>query len=186
MRRGTGGVVGGFTLIELLCVVAIIGVLASLLMPTFSKMTERANNLKCQSNLRQIGVAAHLAANDHNNTFPPVEFDVSNPAYTAEEAAKPLSEVFKAYGITAEILKCAEDVRGANWFRSTGASYLWKPQSADEETASITVYRRSASYELPPSRVQLATDYEAVHLPEQTGARKRMNVVYADGHVVSR
>lgn len=176
----------GFTLIELLCVIAIIAVLASMLMPTFGKMTERAQNLKCQNNLRQIGAAANLAANDHNNTFPPVEFDPEDPAYTPEEAAKPLSEAFKPYGITAEILKCAADVKGPDWFGKLGFSYMWKPQSADEETNSITIYRRGRAFEAPPSRVQLATDYEAVHLPDQAGARKRMNVVYADGHVVSR
>lgn len=176
----------GFTLIELLCVIAIIAVLASMLMPTFGKMTERANNLKCQNNLRQIGAAANLAANDHNNTFPPVEFDPQDPVYTPEEGAKPLSEAFKPYGISSEHLKCAADVRGPDWFAKLGCSYMWKPQSADEETNSVTVYRRGRIYEVPPSRVQLATDYEAVHFPDQEGARKRMNVVYADGHVVAR
>lgn len=176
----------GFTIVELLCVIAIIAVLASMLMPTFGKMTERANNLKCQNNLRQIGAAANLAANDHNNTFPPVEFDPQDPAYSPEEGAKPLTEAFKPYGITAETLKCAADMRGPNWFAKLGYSYLWKPQSADEETNSITVYRRGRTFEVPPSRVQLATDYEAVHYPDQEGTRKRMNVVYADGHVVAR
>ncbi len=43
---------GAFTLIELICVIVVIAVLASMLLPAIGKMTERATNIKCQNNLR--------------------------------------------------------------------------------------------------------------------------------------
>jgi prepilin-type N-terminal cleavage/methylation domain-containing protein/prepilin-type processing-associated H-X9-DG protein len=61
----------GFTLIELLTVIAIIGILAGILIPVVGRVRESARNSACLSNLRQIGTAFHLHANDRDGTFPP-------------------------------------------------------------------------------------------------------------------
>ena len=59
-----------FTLIELLVVITIIAILASIALPVFNGVTERANQTKDLSNAKQIGLAAKLFATDNNGNFP--------------------------------------------------------------------------------------------------------------------
>lgn len=76
----------GFTLVELLVVIAIISILAALLMPTLGKAREQTRSRACMSNLRQIGIAFHLYANDNNGVFPPV---VQNYSGSSKVAGNP-------------------------------------------------------------------------------------------------
>ena len=60
----------GFTLLELLTAVAIIAILAALLLPALQNGYGKAKRVACGSNLKQIGVAFHAWAHDHNDLFP--------------------------------------------------------------------------------------------------------------------
>jgi len=59
-----------FTLIELLVVIAIIAVLMGILMPVLGSARKQAWQIVCRNNLRQIGAAAAMYAEDNNRTIP--------------------------------------------------------------------------------------------------------------------
>jgi prepilin-type N-terminal cleavage/methylation domain-containing protein/prepilin-type processing-associated H-X9-DG protein len=59
----------GFTLIELLVVIAIIAILAAILFPVFARARENARKANCQSNLKQLALAAMQYAQDYDETM---------------------------------------------------------------------------------------------------------------------
>lgn len=65
----------GFTLIELLIVIAIIAILAAMLLPVLHRAEEKAQNMMCMNNLRQLMVAWKMYADDNQAAFAP------NPDY---------------------------------------------------------------------------------------------------------
>jgi prepilin-type N-terminal cleavage/methylation domain-containing protein/prepilin-type processing-associated H-X9-DG protein len=68
MRRN-GRQQSGFTLIELLVVIAIIAILAAILFPVFAQAREKARQISCLSNARQLGTAATMYLQDYDEQF---------------------------------------------------------------------------------------------------------------------
>ncbi|MCS1408434.1 MAG: Type II secretion system protein G [Verrucomicrobia subdivision 3 bacterium] len=109
----------GFTLMELLVVVGIIGILASLLLPALARAKGKANEIKCVSNLRQLGLALQMYADDFNDECPPIS---RSPESNWIVKLKP-------YYVNRKVLKCPSDrftewrsylINGWNdYFRST-------------------------------------------------------------------
>ncbi len=61
---------GAFTLVELLLVIAIIGILASLLLPALNQSEARVKRIECESHLHQLGIAFQIFSHDHSDQFP--------------------------------------------------------------------------------------------------------------------
>ena len=61
----------GFTLVEMLVVIGIIGLLASLIFPAYSAVKRKSSQAACASNMKQVGMAINLFANDNDGWLPP-------------------------------------------------------------------------------------------------------------------
>ncbi|MGO8670158.1 MAG: DUF1559 domain-containing protein [Capsulimonadaceae bacterium] len=69
-----------FTLIELLVVIAIISILMALLFPVFASAREKARQISCLSNMRQVGMALMMYVDDYDDYYPQEHPTAMNPA----------------------------------------------------------------------------------------------------------
>ena len=197
----------GFTLIELLVVIAIIAILAAILFPVFAKARAKAREISCISNLRQLGIANSMYAQDSDGLYPfavdPADYKTpqiwnSQPDFQAlipfmshiDEALQPYVKSKEMFHCPADIGFAEEDFTGleidptgtpANAFPSSykkfGTSYYYRTEIAFRHAGEQSIQR--------PSEVNVLFDgaghWHGTNIPPSL----RYNVGFADGHAKS-
>jgi len=178
----------GFTLIELLVVIAIIGLLSSLLLPAITRAKAKAKETACLNNLKQIGIAVVLYADDNKGFLPDAEplpsapLDPQNPM---PRIADLLATTLGASNGTnsSTVFRCPSDIQG--WFQKEGSSYEWNYVFSGKNLNDLKSGGRFRGG-IPTEKAVLMFDYENFHsssLTTTNSQSKSKNVLYGDGHV---
>ena len=174
-----------FTLIELLVVIAIIAILASLLLPALARAKAKGLDIKCVSNLKQLGIAVVLWGDSHEGRFPTAERRPTTPVFPAPNNKPRICDVLAeemGYNTNAlpqqnSVFQCPRD--RANYLQTEGSSYEWNYELNGE---SMEQPRSPfGNVRVDVGRVNVMLDYENFHIRGGTNGTK--NVLFADGHV---
>jgi prepilin-type N-terminal cleavage/methylation domain-containing protein/prepilin-type processing-associated H-X9-DG protein len=188
----------GFSLIELLVVIVFIGVVAGLLLPQIAGSKARARNAVCVSQLKQLGIAVRLYAEDDNSILPRAETLPSHPLNPQQPLPR-ICDVLNPYlgkagqsAGGATVFKCPAD--NDYFFEVEGSSYQWYAALNGERIdfgenfhfagggMSNTGTKWSTNFNITFTSVKtpLLFDYAEFH-PRPPNSGK--NVVFMDGHV---
>ena len=188
-----------FTLLELLVSIAVIAVLAGLMLPALSYAKEKARRAQCIHNLKQVTLAMHEFASDHEVypwRLPPMD----GGSQTMTQAAKSF-QVMSNYLTTPELLVCPSDQRqridSIVLVRNTNVSYFVGIEAHEDQPNILIAGDRNIEggrlkRNCPVAEVyNVATEFSKVEIPNagwsKAAHRRRGNIALGDGsaHQVS-
>ncbi len=200
MRPGRPDRAPGFTLVECLVALALVALLAGLVLPVLFTAREASRQSRCLSNMRQIGGAMRMYAQDWDDRYPMNRFGVRAPGSPARYTWK---SALTAYIKNIGVFRCpsnqfysepveAREIAGRSYALNAAAGELGPPAAAIREPAEI-IELSEARYQFPdvyPSETYWSSfRYSSGNLPDPSAALGAMqthngncNFVFYDGH----
>lgn len=163
----TSRVYHGFTLIELLVVVAIIATLAGMLLPVLGRARERGRATHCANNLRQVGLAFCLYADDYSGLVPTPYYSLSSPPQMWIALLVPyvgragtFADVTTEIGERTKVFYCVSEHQAPPGYNCYGMSWMLGDDgvsyqdSSGNDAPALSVFRSVSN----PSAKMLAAD----------------------------
>jgi prepilin-type N-terminal cleavage/methylation domain-containing protein/prepilin-type processing-associated H-X9-DG protein len=189
-----------FTLIELLVVIAIIALLMAIIMPALQKAKEGARDVKCRSNLRNVGVGLTMFLQD--NDFKPLDSDKTNGFYwyDANGKLRPTTDGDAYWGVAYTAYIKDPEVFGCPSFRSVAegliynvspkliydaaysiSRYFWWNPKTSKVRGTVTTIRQQSEFIISHDHVEPKLEQGAIDMFHNTGPGTMNLTSYREG-----
>lgn len=195
----------GFTLVELLIVTIVIAVLTSMILPAFLVVRQKAMQISCCNNLRQLFLAIEQYTNDNNGLLPRPNNDDTSRDNSKVCSAEVWFKAVDNYLISSLLPGKRDEISIEERLLSAKQDPIFKTLSFSQQRITRTIkmnqnlvpnsecQRSIETIEYPTKTVLLfdgrinndsvADNFEGVHGSVAQRHSKAANILFADGHV---